>query len=143
MAMPSSTAMVLNSRATPPAAWIASDTMRPTGCRWVWPGTNSVKLLATATIGLPKSSRATPAARLRRRREQLSRADFGLPTPGRSRTGGLRREEVSSFSGVSVTWYTWLEQGRDIHPSREVLDAVARTLRLSGTEHAYVLSLAG
>src|ERR1700709_651451 len=80
---------------------------------------------------------------LRSRRAQLVRADFGLPSVGRSRTAGLRREEVSYLSGVSVTWYTWLEQGRDIRPSREVLDAVARTLRLSTTEHAYVLSLAG
>ena len=60
MAMPSSTAIVLNSRGIPPAAAIASETMRPTGCRWVWPGTNSVKLLATATIGLPKSVAADP-----------------------------------------------------------------------------------
>jgi transcriptional regulator with XRE-family HTH domain len=90
-----------------------------------------------------EAQRQELGALLRSRREQLNRVDFGLPAPGRSRTAGLRREEVSSFSGVSVTWYTWLEQGRDIHPSREVLDAVARTLRLSATEHAYVLSLAG
>ena len=63
IAMPSSTAMVLNSRGTPPAAVMACDTIRPTGCRWVCPGTNSVKLLATATIGLPMSAPATPEAR--------------------------------------------------------------------------------
>lgn len=80
---------------------------------------------------------------LRARRGQLARADLGLPPVRRRRTSGLRREEVSLLSGMSVTWYTWLEQGRDIHPSRQVLDAVARTLRLSATEHAYVLSLAG
>ncbi len=67
IAMPSSTAIVLNSRGMPPAAEIASDTMRPTGCRWVWPGTNSVKLFATAIIGLPKSAALTPAARKRAR----------------------------------------------------------------------------
>ncbi len=67
MAMPSSTAMVLNSRGMPPAAVIASETMRPTGCRCVWPGTNSVKLFATAIIGLPKSAAFTPAARNRAR----------------------------------------------------------------------------
>src|SRR5665648_431607 len=61
--MPSSTAIVLNSRAMPPAAWIASLTMRPTGARWVCPGTNSVKLFATAMIGLPMSAAATPVAR--------------------------------------------------------------------------------
>ena len=69
--------------------------------------------------------------------------ELGLPPVGRSRTTGLRREDVAYLSGVSVTWYTWLEQGRDIHPSRQVLDALARTLWLSGTEHGYLLSLAG
>ena len=77
------------------------------------------------------------------RRGQLVRAELGLPPAGGRRTSGLRREEVSYLSGVSITWYTWLEQGRDITPSRQVLDALARTLRLSAAEHAYVLSLAG
>jgi transcriptional regulator with XRE-family HTH domain len=90
-----------------------------------------------------EAQRRELAALLRARRGQLARADFGLPPVGRSRTDGLRREEVASLSGVSVTWYTWLEQGRDISPSRQVLDAVARTLRLSPAEHAYVLSLVG
>jgi transcriptional regulator with XRE-family HTH domain len=89
------------------------------------------------------AQRGELGAFLRSRRGALSRTDFGLPPVGRSRTTGLRREEVSYLSGVSVTWYTWLEQGRDIHPSREVLDAVARTLRLGRDEHAYVLALAG
>ncbi len=80
---------------------------------------------------------------LRSRRGQLSASDLGLPEGARRRSAGLRREEVAALSGVSVTWYTWLEQGRDTHPSRQVLDALARTLHLSGTEHAYVLSLAG
>jgi transcriptional regulator with XRE-family HTH domain len=80
---------------------------------------------------------------LRRRREQLVRAELDLPPVGRGRTTGLRREEVSYLSGVSVTWYTWLEQGRPMNPSRQVLDAVSRTLRLAPAEHAYVLSLAG
>jgi transcriptional regulator with XRE-family HTH domain len=82
-------------------------------------------------------------ALLRARREQLTRAEFGLPAVGRGRKTGLRREEVSYLSGVSGTWYTWLEQGRDIQPSRQVLDAVAGTLRLSPAERDYVLSLAG
>ena len=80
---------------------------------------------------------------LRARRGRLDRAELGLPAVGRSRTTGLRREEVSFLSGVSVTWYTWLEQGRDINPSRQVLDAIARTLQLSGAESDYMLSLAG
>lgn len=89
------------------------------------------------------ASRSELGAFLRARRENLTRADAGLPLRGRSRTTGLRREEVSYLSGVSVTWYTWLEQGRDIHPSRQVLDALARALRLTVTEHDYLLSLAG
>lgn len=80
---------------------------------------------------------------LRARRGQLDRAEFGLPPVARSRRTGLRREEVSYLSGVSVTWYTWLEQGRDTNPSRQVLDALAGALRLTPAEHSYVLSLAG
>ncbi|WP_396912808.1 helix-turn-helix transcriptional regulator, partial [Mycolicibacterium sp.] len=80
---------------------------------------------------------------LRSSRERLLRVDFGLPAGGRGRTVGLRREEVAYLSGVSVTWYTWLEQGRDINPSRQVLDAVSRALRLTVAEHRYVLGLAG
>ncbi|WP_433559335.1 helix-turn-helix transcriptional regulator [Pseudonocardia xinjiangensis] len=79
---------------------------------------------------------------LRARRQQLTRADLGLPAVGR-RTTGLRREEIAYLSRVSITWYTWLEQGRKITPSRQVLDAIACTLHLSGPEHAYILALAG
>ena len=83
------------------------------------------------------------AAFLRARRTQLDRTAVGLPDVGRRRTAGLRREEVAALSGVSVTWYTWLEQARDVHPSRQVLDALATTLHLSPTEHHYLLSVAG
>jgi transcriptional regulator with XRE-family HTH domain len=84
---------------------------------------------------------------LRSRRRQVDPRDTGLP-PGLvgdtvRRTPGLRREEVALLSGVSSTWYTWLEQGRDIHPSRQVVDALARTLRMSPAEHGYVLRLTG
>ncbi len=80
---------------------------------------------------------------LRSRRAQVQRGELGLPRlPGGS-TNGLRREEVSFLSGVSMTWYTWLEQARDIQPSRQVLEAIARTLRLSVRERAYALELAG
>lgn len=78
---------------------------------------------------------------LRRRRSQLVRADFGLPA-GRTPCG-LRREEVAYLAGVSVTWYTWLEQGRDITASRQVIDSLAGALRLSHNEHVYLLALAG
>jgi transcriptional regulator with XRE-family HTH domain len=80
---------------------------------------------------------------LRRRRNAAARADYDLGPVGRGRTTGLRREEIAFLSGVSVTWYTWLEQGRDINPSRQVIDAVAVNLRLSESEHDYVLGLAG
>jgi transcriptional regulator with XRE-family HTH domain len=80
---------------------------------------------------------------LRARRDQAVRADYGLPPVARNRERGLRREEVAFLSGVSVTWYTWLEQGRDISPSRQVLEAVSRALHLSDTGLDYVLSLGG
>ena len=70
------------------------------------------------------------AAFLRNRRERLTPDDVGIMTSGRRRTPGLRREEVAQLAGVGVTWYTWLEQGRDIAPSPQVLDAIVRTLRL-------------
>ncbi|MGW7258293.1 helix-turn-helix transcriptional regulator [Streptomyces sp. NPDC054834] len=80
---------------------------------------------------------------LKARRGEVVRADLGLPPVGGRRTSGLRREEVAFLSSVSVTWYAWLEQGREIKPSRQVLDAVASTLRLSVAEHTYILALAG
>ena len=80
---------------------------------------------------------------LRARRDQAVRVDYGLPPIARKRERGLRREEVAFLSGVSVTWYTWLEQGRDISPSRQVLEAVSRALHLSDTGLDYVLSLGG
>ncbi len=67
MAMPSSTAIVWNSRATPPAARTAPATMSPTSLRWTWPGTNWVYEFAMATIGLPKSESVRPVARHRER----------------------------------------------------------------------------
>ena len=80
---------------------------------------------------------------LRSRRERLRPEQAGLPPSRRRRTPGLRREEVAQLAGVGVTWYTWLEQGRDIHPSAQVLDAVARTLQLDSHEHAHLFTLAG
>ncbi|TQN41781.1 helix-turn-helix protein [Blastococcus colisei] len=77
------------------------------------------------------------------RRRQLAPGAVGLPAGGNRRTPGLRREEVALLAGVSHTWYTWLEQGRDIRPSRQVMDALARTLRLSPAEHEYLLRLSG
>ena len=59
-------------------------------------------------------TRSDLAAFLRAHRERLSPADVGLPSGGRRRTPGLRREEVAALAGVGLTWYTWLEQGRDM-----------------------------
>jgi len=61
---------------------------------------------------------------------------------GRRRTPGLRREEVAQLAGVGVTWYTWLEQGRDIAPSAQVLAAIGRTLRLDPHERTHLFRLA-
>ncbi|MFE0175009.1 helix-turn-helix transcriptional regulator [Streptomyces sp. NPDC059002] len=77
------------------------------------------------------------------RRARVSPAEAGLPDGGaRRRTPGLRREEVAVLAGVGASWYQWLEQGRDISVSPQVLDSVARVLRLSSAErrHLYVLS---
>jgi transcriptional regulator with XRE-family HTH domain len=80
---------------------------------------------------------------LRSRRARLSPADVGLPdNGGRRRTPGLRREELAALAGVGVSWYTWLEQGRDINPSPEVLDALARALRLDPAERRTLFALA-
>ena len=79
---------------------------------------------------------------LRARRDALTPADVGLPEGRSRRTKGLRREEVALLAGVSVTWYTWLEQGRPINASVDVLDALARTLQLDEAEHHHLLTLA-
>ncbi|WP_369139782.1 helix-turn-helix transcriptional regulator [Modestobacter versicolor] len=92
---------------------------------------------------MTSSARSELAAFLRSRRRQVEPGSVGLPGHGTRRSPGLRREEVALLAGVSHTWYTWLEQGRDISPSRQVVDAVARTLQLSPAEHQYVLRLAG
>lgn len=80
---------------------------------------------------------------LRTRRARITPEVAGLVSVGRRRTPGLRREEVALLAGVGVSWYTWLEQGRDIKVSNEVLDAVGRALRLSEAERAHLYLLAG
>jgi transcriptional regulator with XRE-family HTH domain len=80
---------------------------------------------------------------LRSRRERIRPEQVGLRSLRRRRTPGLRREEVAQLAGVGVTWYTWLEQGRDINPSPQVLDAIARTLQFDANEHAHLFTLAG
>jgi transcriptional regulator with XRE-family HTH domain len=92
--------------------------------------------------GLAASRRRELADFLRSRRERISPEQVGLPSGGRRRTPGLRREEVALLAGLGVTWYTWLEQGRDIRVSAQVLEAVARTLRLDRHERAHLFTLA-
>lgn len=95
---------------------------------------------------MSRSSRTELATYLRVMRARLRPADVGLPedhTPGTRRTPGLRREEVAELSGVGHTWYTWLEQGRDITASDQVIDALARALRLNADEHRHLRNLAG
>ncbi len=75
------------------------------------------------------------------RRGALLRAAAGLPTSPRRREAGLSREEVAILAGVSVSWYTWLEQGREINVSRQVLAAVARVLQLTDDETEYMFAL--
>lgn len=88
--------------------------------------------------------RAELGAYLRAQRARLQPEDVGLnPPPGRRNTPGLRREEVAQISGVGLTWYTWLEQGRRIATSAPVLDALARALRLDGDAHGHLRCLAG
>jgi hypothetical protein len=79
---------------------------------------------------------------LKARRARLRPEDVGLPPAPRRRTPGLRREEVALLAGVGITWYTWLEQGRPINASGQVLDAVARTLRLDRVEREHLYRLA-
>lgn len=80
---------------------------------------------------------------LRLHRERTSPDAVGLSGNGRRRTPGLRREEVSQLAGVGLSWYTWLEQGRDITPSASVLDALARVYSLDRPERDHLFHLAG
>jgi transcriptional regulator with XRE-family HTH domain len=87
--------------------------------------------------------RAELSAFLRSRRERIAPEQVGVTHNGRRRTPGLRREEVAQLAGVGVTWYTWLEQGRDIKVSEQVLEAIARTLELDRDERMHLFRLAG
>ncbi len=131
-------------------------------CNTVYPGTREGFILVVATppktVGSAVAEaqeitadgsdgsngerrRAELADFLRRRREDLKPQDVGLPGGGRRRTPGLRREEVAMLAGVGTTWYTWLEQGRDVRASLDVLEAICRALRLTPAERHHVLLL--
>jgi transcriptional regulator with XRE-family HTH domain len=78
---------------------------------------------------------------LRARREAIRPDGVGVPAASRRRTPGLRREEVAALSGVGITWYTWLEQGREINASISAMRRIARALQLTPTDESYLLSL--
>jgi len=80
---------------------------------------------------------------LRARREALAPAAIGLPAGARRRTPGLRREEAAQLAGLSTTWYSWLEQGRDVSVSPAALARLAAALRLDAAARLYLFELAG
>src|SRR5579875_3391953 len=80
---------------------------------------------------------------LRQRRASLSPSEVDLPPGFRRRTQGLRREEVAQLANVGTSWYVWLEQGRDVHPSAQVLESLAQALRMTPNERRHLFLLAG
>jgi transcriptional regulator with XRE-family HTH domain len=111
------------------------------GCATVAGGTRRGSILGFAPP--PSDARRSELTDfLRRRRDVVSPESVGLEANGRRRTPGLRREEVAQLAGVGLSWYTWLEQGRDIKPSASMLDALARVLRPDAAERAHLFSLA-
>ncbi|MFD5918663.1 helix-turn-helix transcriptional regulator [Kitasatospora sp. NPDC058201] len=113
-------------------------TAAPTGT-----ATGGTAAANTGKVPAADARRHELAAFLRSRRERIAPEQVGLPMTGRRRTPGLRREEVAQLAAVGVTWYTWLEQGRSIQVSVQVLDAVARALLLDPSERAHLFALAG
>jgi transcriptional regulator with XRE-family HTH domain len=96
-----------------------------------------------ATAGKSEEARRREfAAFLRSRRERISPEEVGIRATDRRRTPGLRREEVAELAAVGVTWYTWLEQGRPVRASAQVLQAIADALLLGPNERAYLFTLA-
>jgi len=75
-------------------------------------------------------------------RQRSEPAAFGFPAGSRRRTAGLRREEVAQLAGISATWYTWIEQGREVNVSAEALDRLAQALKLSRSERSYLFDMA-
>lgn len=78
---------------------------------------------------------------LRASRQRLTPEQVGLSTNGRRRTPGLRREEVAQLANIGVSWYTSIEQGKDVHPSNQVLESLAKALKLSDDERRYLFLL--
>jgi transcriptional regulator with XRE-family HTH domain len=93
--------------------------------------------------GLSEQRRRELADFLRTRREKLKPEQLGIAQVSRRRTPGLRREEVAEIAGVGTTWYTWLEQARDIQPSAEVLKRLSTALMMNPAETRHLFTLAG
>jgi transcriptional regulator with XRE-family HTH domain len=99
-------------------------------------------VMRTASAAQRRSGEECNADFLRTRRAALQPEDVGLPpATGRRRTPGLRREEVALVAGVGATWYTWLEQARDVRASTEVLEAIARALHMTEAEREHLMLL--
>lgn len=127
----------------------------PVVCDDIYPGTREVVILVEDMPPTPSiESQKAPISStngerrrdeladfLRRRRASLQPEDVGLPNGGRRRTPGLRREEVATLAGVGTTWYTWLEQGRDVRASLEVLESISRALKLDPAERTHLVLL--
>ena len=95
-------------------------------------------------VGMDAMARRSElGAFLKARRAAISPDSIGLPRGARRLTPGLRREEVADLAEIGITWYTWLEQGRDINVSASALGRIAGALRLSETDRQYLFSLAG
>src|SRR3954453_5819893 len=106
-----------------------------TGCATLESRTRGASIVGVAPPP-SEARRAELADFLRQRRAQVSPERFGIEPSGRRRTPGLRREEVAQLANVGLSWYTWLEQGRDIKPSAQVLDALAGVLDIDAGEGA-------
>ncbi len=89
-----------------------------------------------------RARRKELAAFLQAIRSRSQPADYGFPAGSRRRTEGLRREEMAQIVGISTTWYTWIEQGREVNISAEALDRLAGNLRLTRGERAYLFEIA-
>lgn len=102
-----------------------------------------LRYIVSVTKASPQpAARPELAAFLRGRRARVHPHDVGLPNGSRRRTPGLRREEVAQLADVGASWYTWLEQGRDIQVSEALLERLAQALRLSPSERSHLFVLA-
>lgn len=102
----------------------------------------SLSKLSAAELASAALRRKALGHFLREARARVQPQDWGLPIGARRRTPGLRREEVAQLCAISLTWYTWIEQGRDVSISSTVCARLAKTLKLSRAERQYIFDLA-